>query len=43
MGQVRLNNLDMLRIESVIAEHIDFDTVIRSFVKKRARNATLFY
>jgi len=41
MGQDRLNNLARLSIESDIAKHIDFDTVIRSFAKKKARKATL--
>jgi hypothetical protein len=42
MGQDRLNNLARLSIESDIAKHIDFDTVIRSFANKKARKATLF-
>jgi len=42
MGQDRLNNLARLNIECDIAKHIDFDTVIRSFAKKKARKATLF-
>jgi len=40
--QDRLNNLARLSIESDIAKHIDFDTVVRSFAKKKARKATLF-
>ena len=43
MSQDRLKNLARLSIESDIAKQIDFDTVIRSFAKKKARKATLFY
>ena len=39
MSQDRLNNLARLSIESDIAKQIDFDTVIRSFAKKKARKA----
>ena len=39
MSQDRLNNLARLSIESGIAKQIDFDTVIRSFAKKKARKA----
>ena len=39
MSQDRLNNLSRLSIESDIAKQIDFDTVIRSFAKKKARKA----
>ena len=39
MGQDRLNNLAMLSIESDIAKQIDFDTVVRCFANKKARNA----
>ena len=42
MGQDRLTNLARLSIESDIAKQIDFDSVIRSFAKKKARKATLF-
>lgn len=38
MSQDRLNNLARLSIESGIARQINFDTVIRSFAKKKARN-----
>ena len=41
MGQDRLINLARLSIESDIARKIDFDNVIRSFAKKKARKATL--
>ena len=41
MSQDHLNNLARLSIESDIAKQIDFDTVIRSFAKKKARK-TLF-
>jgi len=41
MDQDRLNSLARLSIESDIAKHIDFDTVIRSFAKNKARKATL--
>ena len=36
MGQDRLNNLARLSVESDIEKHTDFDTVIRSFAKKKA-------
>jgi len=36
MGQDRLNNLSRLSVESDIEKHTDFDTVIRSFAKKKA-------
>ena len=39
MSQDRLNNLTRLSIESDIAKQIDFDSVIRSFAKKKARKA----
>ena len=42
MGQDRLTNLARLSIESDIAKQIDFDSVIRSFAKKKASKATLF-
>ena len=41
MGQDRLIYLARLSIESDIARKIDFDVVIRSFAKKKARKATL--
>ena len=41
MDQDRLNSLARLSIESDIVKHIDFDTVIRSFAKNKARKATL--
>ena len=41
MDQDRLNSLARLSIESDIAKHIDFNTVIRSFAKNKARKATL--
>ena len=42
MGQDRLNYLARLSIESDIAKQIDFDNVICSFAKKKARKAILF-
>ena len=39
MSQDRLNNLARLSIESDIAKQIDFDTVVRSFDKKKVRKA----
>jgi len=42
MGQDRLNNLARLSIESDIAKHINFDTVTRSFAKKKARETPCF-
>ena len=41
MGQDRLINLARLSIESDIAKKIDFDGVICSFAKIKARKATL--
>ena len=41
MSQDRLINLARLNIESDIAKQIDFDSVIRSFAKKKARKAML--
>ena len=40
MSQDRLSNRDRLSILSDIAKQIDFDTVIRSFGKKKAHRAT---
>ena len=42
MGQDRLTHLARLSIESNIAKQINFDSVIRSFAKKKARKAALF-
>ena len=42
MGQDRLTHLARLSIESNIAKQINFDCVIRSFAKKKARKAALF-
>ena len=42
MGQDHLPNLARLSIESDIAKQIDFDSVICSFAKKKARKAMLF-
>ena len=39
MSQDRLNNLTRCSIESGIAKQIEFDTVICSFAKKKARQA----
>ena len=41
MGQIRLNNLARLSIQSDIAKQIDFDTVIRGFAKRKLRKATM--
>ena len=42
MGQDQLTNLAGLSIESDIAKKVNFDSVICSFAKKKARKATLF-
>ena len=42
MGQDHVTNLARLSIKSDIAKQIDFDSVIRSFGKKKASKAMLF-
>jgi len=39
MSQTRLVDLVILNIESSIARHVDFDSVIRNFANKNSRKS----
>jgi len=41
MSQTRLTDLARLSIESSIARKVDFDSVIRNFVKQKDRKALI--